>query len=73
MRLDFKEVFDCGNGRNGQSYQRMAKVCGYHCLGETAVNNWCTNFREEQQTLSDLPCPSKINIVIPNDCIAHLM
>lgn len=44
MRLDLKEVFDCGNGRNAHIYQRMVKVCGYHCLGEIAVNHCCKNF-----------------------------
>ena len=43
--------------RNADIYRRMVTVYDNNCLGLTAVNKRCKNFRERRQTTSDLPRP----------------
>lgn len=42
---------------NAYMFRRMKHVYGKHCLGRTAVNNWRKHFRQDRQTIKDLPKP----------------
>jgi hypothetical protein len=50
--------------------RRMKNVYGVHCLGRTALNNWCKKFRGGRTSIQDNPRPGQAHTVITDESVA---